>query len=1060
MRGSLSKRSWMFSVALWCAVVGAACLGPCQTAVAADAVQKGPDLTGIIKDQAGAPLPGAMVFIYSAGPKQGEGILCPYCYPDCRKQATTDADGRFKIEDLDPSLLFRVLVVATDHRPDFEGKVDPAVKSIEVTLPRNWTGADPGRQVKGRILDPHGAPVQAAVVSLVSVTRANGTQYGGNNEVDQVAVTDADGRFVINSETNFDSLGVEIEAHGFAKSLVASLTAGGETRAITMTEGGSATGRLVQNGRPVPGVKMGICGADRISGNYVGDFSVGTDDNGKFLFVNLPPNRDYYLYAYMSSLGDRGAVLARPVHVDGDGTTLDAGDVQVQPGLKLAGRVRLTDGKPVPPRTRVLLSFDQAWDNAQTEPDAQGYFHFSSVPPGTVHLYLRLPGYRMSDRNRSLDALNGNDLLGSLTANKTNLLVELEPGSFTPNRGEYIDLRQEPLAGTEGATPAKGDIHVTGTVVDADTGKPLENFTIMEGRDSGFQNEIQWFPTRQTEGTNGRFEMFLNKGPVGAAVAVSAEGYLPQASERITVAETNLTFALKRGSGPSGVILKPDGSPAPQTAVYLADMRDGIYVQDPKMKVREDIYRGTRKTTTDENGNFTFSPKIDDYAVYIFNDAGFAQVPVQELAQNHAVKLQPWARVDGRLLIGTHPGSNEVMHLNLAWLPNEFYPRNTSPLGLFLDAKTDADGRFSFDRVPPVNVQVYHSPKVSDQTMGMIPQSQTTNFALKPGEVKTITVGGRGRPVTGQLVLNGYDGQIDWRADVQRMQLVLPPNPDLPDPAALSAEYSEKIRAANSPEERTRLIDEMQKKNLKLNARQHTFYNSEKGRAYYFQSRQYVLNFAPDGSFRIEDVPGGKYRLMIDMHEGDGPTRFSSPIIASLNKEVEIPDSPSGRTDEPFDLGKIQLTARVSIRIGKAAPNFEVPTVDGKSVKLSDFAGKYVLLDFWAVWCGPCVAETLFLKATYDAFKDNPNFRMIGLSLDPKIQAPRDYAATNQLGWPIGFLGDWAKADLPDKYGVTGIPAIFLIGPDGKIIARNLRGENIKATVQRSLPVERATTER
>ena len=94
---------------------------------------------------------------------------------------------------------------------------------------------------------------------------------------------------------------------------------------------------------------MGICGADRISGNYVGDFSVGTDDNGKFLFVNLPPNRDYYLYAYMSSLGDRGAVLARPVHVDGDGTTLDAGDVQVQPRLKLAGRVRLTDGKPVPP---------------------------------------------------------------------------------------------------------------------------------------------------------------------------------------------------------------------------------------------------------------------------------------------------------------------------------------------------------------------------------------------------------------------------------------------------------------------------------------------------------------------------------------------------------------------------------------------------------------------------------------------------------------------------------------------------------------------------------------
>ena len=69
--------------------------------------------------------------------------------------------------------------------------------------------------------------------------------------------------------------------------------------------------------------------------------------------------------------------------------------------------------------------------------------------------------------------------------------------------------------------------------------------------------------------------------------------------------------------------------------------------------------------------------------------------------------------------------------------------------------------------------------------MGMIPQSQTTNFALKPGVVKTITVGGT-RPACpcNQLVLNGYDGQIDWRADVPRMQLVLPPNPDLPDPAS------------------------------------------------------------------------------------------------------------------------------------------------------------------------------------------------------------------------------------------------------------------------------------
>jgi len=160
---------------------------------------------------------------------------------------------------------------------------------------------------------------------------------------------------------------------------------------------------------------------------------------------------------------------------------------------------------------------------------------------------------------------------------------------------------------------------------------------------------------------------------------------------------------------------------------------------------------------------------------------------------------------------------------------------------------------------------------------------------------------------------------------------------------------------------------------------------------------------------------------------------------------------PGGRTDVPFDLGKVEMQARSIVKPGKPAPEFSVKTVDDETVKLSDFTGKYLLLDFWAVWCGPCVAETPHLKAAYEAFKDNPRFAMIGLSLDPEIKAPRDYAANNQLGWIMGFLGDWSKTDLPSQYGVQGIPSIFLIGPDGKIIARDLRGEDIKATVAANL---------
>ena len=76
---------------------------------------------------------------------------------------------------------------------------------------------------------------------------------------------------------------------------------------------------------------------------------------------------------------------------------------------------------------------------------------------------------------------------------------------------------------------------------------------------------------------------------------------------------------------------------------------------------------------------------------------------------------------------------------------------------------------------------------------------------------------------------------------------------------------------------------------------------------------------------------------------------------------------------------------------------------------------------------------------------------MIGLSLDPKQSAPLAYAKKNELGWIQGFLGDWAKTDVPKQFGVEGIPSIFLIGPDGKILQSNLRGSGIHSTVAAAL---------
>jgi beta-lactamase regulating signal transducer with metallopeptidase domain/thiol-disulfide isomerase/thioredoxin/protocatechuate 3,4-dioxygenase beta subunit len=850
-------------------------------------------------------------------------------------------------------------------------------------------------------------------------------------------------------------------------------------------------------GRPIAGVKVAVWG-------YLGEkkephelaymVDAVTDGQGRWrcrCFRNMS-----FAYLYLShpdylADGDRHPrrhgqpVPLRQPEADERpvGSLRNFSDVQVMTrGVELAGTVADAQGKPVAGAEVGWLEANQRdtfhGDMPVTTTDATGRFRFPHARPGGQVLQVKARGHapglktvgaregmepvaielgpprtltgRVEDSRGQpipdafvvIDSWRGYRALGVFLKSDADGRFRWEEAPPDPvlvnaSRTGYDSVNQRLVSPDEkeAVLTLRRSLSISGKVRDAGTGKSIERAEVEVGTPDPKTGAVAWVAGRGAFCFQGHLQATLDvEASPEYRLRIKAKGYAPFETRTFRGDEGQVEYdvALTKADRPEGVIIsgivrRPDGTPLEGAEVVITyglgrERLPTVHIANGKIQPRED----QPIVKTDARGRFTLGREPDPagkyFAVVVVHPEFYTEVDRPALEADSTIIARPWGRVDGVARFGTRPAAGAEVRYSNDRLGNPDVPFVSD------GGKTtaDAEGRFVLERVAPGDVRVARSFAPGSGSKGW---SYGALVEVRPGETVGVALGGQGRPVVAKVVPPaGFDPKADYTAFSEFE--IESDRPTIPYPNELRARHDGSMftwgrlwwASAEGHEYRRRL----------------------------FAFRQ--ANLRPDGTIRAEDVPPGEYRLRLTYTADPLDVRVASPErFAYATKQFTIPEVPGVQSDEPFDLGVLRPKPRAALKVGQAVPAFDVEALDGRRLTLADFRGKYLLLDFWATWCGPCVAEVPELRAVHEKFGRDGRFAMLSLSLDAKKDAPRKFVAEKGLAWTQGFLGDWPEGGVQDTYHVETIPSLFLIGPDGTLVAKDLRGDAIAPAVANAL---------
>ncbi len=779
-----------------------------------------------------------------------------------------------------------------------------------------------------------------------------------------------------------------------------------------------------------------------------------TDEEGRWTIDNVPPGDDVRVRIKLSHpdyIDDASwGGLQKEQQIKSAALRAQTAEIVMPRGIVVSGTVTDPQGKPVA-EALVIWGDRPYWQEGSQEvrTDNDGAYRFGPLPPGpmrvTVVAKRWMPELRKITIEPDLPPLDfqlkrGQKLRIQFVDRAGNAVPDVIVGIRSWRGGESLYNTKYPyVLGTNIPTRADQDgiyqwtwapddpvtygfyktgfavgrvkiaadesehrvtlkplLRISGTVTDAVSGQPLQRFQVVPV--IYFRPDFAMLERKNARnGSEGKFSIEFVGTYKQRGVQIEAPGYVTARSDRYRIGQPDptLEFKLQPVERYLGKVVDQDGRPLEGAQVYVATAFQTLRLNN--LKPRYGTNTPNYSVTTDEQGAFEIIPQMERYTLIVVTPDGYAEVERKADQPPGEIRARRWAKLSGRLVQAGQgvPASVVTIH------PVRVSGGDAPQIEFRLNTETAEDGSFTFQRVPPVACYVngqlhwsFDSPLTSRRSVPL---------ALAPGEEAHVSLGGGGAEITGRLLVEDAPPDFDYHF---ALTYLVAQRPGIELPAIL---------ADKGIKWQTQWSD--------------AWRSSREGAAYLKTLHHWFVKPQPDGRIRISGVEPGQYELAVNLYGSTEGCLFHP--VATRVVPVTVKEGQSA-----VDLGTLMIPSLSLPKEGDVADNFGFVDLDGGQIDLAALRGKFVLLDFWATWCGPCVAKLDDVERLRRQYGDE-GLVVVGVNLDADKLRARKFIQRKSLPWHHALLGDWSSTDVPRKFAVSSVPTYVLIDPDGRIVVRS-----------------------